>query len=138
MPTKATYQLGQRVKISGAVERNRERIKFSPRNTNMVASEVKELWPELKTMPDNGDYGMLRTSFIETTTTATEGVIIGSRNVQQGLTYDEQWPENNCFFPCETTRVWLVAFHLRRKPIMCFDHQIEAITDTANAMENTK
>ena len=80
------YQLGQRVKISGAVERKRERIKFSPRNANNPYPEVKERWPELKTMPDNGDHGMLRTSFIETTATATEGVIIGSRNVQQRLT----------------------------------------------------
>lgn len=121
-----TFQLGQRVKIIGTAERKRERIDWSAKNTNNPYPEVKERWPELKAMPDNGDHGMLRTSFIETTTTATEGVIIGARNVQQGLTYDESWPERNCFLPCETTRVWLVAFHLRRKPIMCFDHQIAA------------
>ena len=122
-----TYQLGQRVKISGTVERHRDRIKFAPRNNNMVATEVKELWPELKAMPDNGHDGMLRTSLIETETTATEGVIVGSRTMAQGLTYDESWPESNCFLPCETNRVWLIAFHLRRKPVMCFDHQVEAL-----------
>lgn len=56
------------------------------------------------------------------------GVIVGSRTVMDGWTtggYDQPLG----FSPKQGTarRVWLVAYHLRRKPVMCFDHQVQAL-----------
>lgn len=122
-----TFHLGQRVKITGIVEKKRDHLSWSPKDRVHVFREVQERWAELKDLPGNSQYGMLRTRLVETEATITEGVIVGKRTMAQGFTYAEYWPESNCFLPCATSQVWLVAFHLRRKPVMCFDHQVEAL-----------
>lgn len=121
-----TFRLGQRIKITGTVEKQRDHVTWSPKDPVHVYREVQERWEELKAMAGNTEYGMLRTRLIETEATITEGVIVGKRTMAQGFTYVEEWPESNCFLPCERNEVWLVSFHLRRKPVMCFDHQVEA------------
>ena len=65
----------------------------------------------------------------------TEGIIIGRRTVMPGETesmtdydgYGNRIPDGNQFTPPPgaSRRVWLVAFDLRRKPVMCFDEQVQ-------------
>lgn len=100
-----TFQLGQRVKISGTAKKHRTYAQIT-----FIESGLPE-W--------NDAWGKSRTIH--------EGVIVGSRTVASGTQFYED--EYGTGFQQDTgtaRRVWLVAFHLRRKPIMCFDHQIEA------------
>ena len=66
-----------------------------------------------------------------------EGIIIGSRTVQPGRTVYDQWGGNE-FRPDigEAKRVWMVMFDLHRKPVMCFDHQIETAEEASDADDN--
>jgi|GEM_PF-3935051 hypothetical protein len=102
------YQLGQRVKMEG------------------TAAKIQE-WPKTfyadSALPFRENYPSRKTF--------TEGVIVGSRTVQDG----EAWSHDECgrqFSPKHGTarRVWLVAFDLRMKPAMCFDHQVTPIEPT--------
>ncbi|WP_104087074.1 hypothetical protein [Arthrobacter sp. GMC3] len=99
------YQLGQRVEISGTVEK----VKEYPRTFyKESALPYRENYPNRKTF--------------------TEGVIIGSRTIQDGLTErQDEW--GSYFTPTQGTarRVWLVAYDLRMRPVTCLDHQVEAV-----------
>lgn len=65
----------------------------------------------------------------------TEGIIIGRRTVTPGETetitefdgYRRHIPVGKRFIPTPgaSRRVWLVAFDLRLKPVMCFDEQVQ-------------
>ena len=59
-----------------------------------------------------------------------QGVIVGRRTVQNGKTYHD-WDEGPTFIqePGTAKRVWLVAYNLNYKPVMCFPHQIERMND---------
>ena len=63
---------------------------------------------------------------METEPPADRGIIIGKRSIQQGLTEHEDY--RAVFLPCETTTVYLVAYHLSRRPVMCLPEQIELCT----------
>ncbi|WP_104086535.1 hypothetical protein [Arthrobacter sp. GMC3] len=99
------YQLGQRVEISGTVEK----VKEYPRTFyKESALPYRENYPNRKTF--------------------TEGVIIGSRTIQDGITErQDEW--GSYFTPTQGTarRVWLVAYDLRMKPVTCLDHQVAAV-----------
>lgn len=100
-----TFQLGQRVKITGTA--------YLRKNAS----------------PEQWDEAPLPTlNIAPTPVTYDTGVIVGSRTVMNGWTYGG-YDEPMTFTPAHGTarRVWLVAFHLRRKPVMCFDHQVEAL-----------
>lgn len=123
------FELGQRVALSGTVEKVRDRVVWRPKISQNVYSEAKAAWDEIKAEHGRSEYGMLRTRLIESRTGGpVVGVIVGKRTIQQGVTESYSYDEPNCFLPCESSQVWLVAFHLRRKPVMCFDHQLTEVT----------
>lgn len=122
-----TFKLGQRVKITGTVEKQRDRTTWKPEDGVHIYREVRANWAQIKEAPTHPEYGLLRTRLIAADLPAiAEGVIVGKRTMAQGITDPGGWDEPSCFLPGETTQVWLVALHLRRKPVMCFDYQIEA------------
>lgn len=99
------FELGQPVAMTGTVEKVREYP-----HTRYVEAGI----PYRVGYPSNRTY--------------SEGVIVGSRTVQEGIaSYDDE--HGRQFGPTigKAKRVWLVAFHLRRKPVMCFDHQLSAV-----------
>ena len=54
----------------------------------------------------------------------TEGVIVGSRTIQDGEAF---WEDGSSYYqPTAGTarNVWLVAFDMRMKPVMCLDDQV--------------
>lgn len=118
------YQLGQRVTLSGTVDKVRDRTTWRPKDGVHIYREARENWAHIKELPGRAEYGLLRTRLIESIAPVTEGVIVGKRTMFQGIT-ESYYDEQNCFLPCESKQVWLVAFHLRRKPVMCLDRQIE-------------
>lgn len=100
------FELGQRVAMTGTVEKVREYP-----HTRYIESGI----------PYRVDYPHNRTY--------SEGVIVGSRTVQEGIaSYDDE--HGRQFDPTigKAKRVWLVAYDLRRKPAMCFDHQLTEVT----------
>lgn len=121
----STFQLGQRVTISGTVEKVRDRVNWTPKDGVHIYREARADWATIKALPSTPVWGRLRTHLVEAATPALEGVIVGKRTMAQGLTETshDEWP---VFLMCETIQVWLVAFHLSRKPVMCFENQIEA------------
>ncbi|MGO1664107.1 MAG: hypothetical protein ACTHYO_10370 [Micrococcaceae bacterium] len=100
-----TFTLGQQVRISGTA--------YLRKNASPERWSEGPL-PKLDIYPDPVFYDT--------------GVIVGKRTVMDGWTTLGYY-EYPGFRPAESTAktVWLVAFHLRRKPVMCFDHQVEAI-----------
>ena len=98
------YQLGQRVRISGTA------VKAHDYGTTVYREGPL---PSLLAYPEKREYD--------------EGVIVGNRTTIEG----EAWSDDNGrnFSPNKGTakRVWLIAFEMRRKPVMCFDHQVAAI-----------
>lgn len=108
------FQLGDRVTITGTAVRVKDyehghwtsKVDF----IEMGPPQIKDSWNQ--------------------TTKISEGVVVGKRTVQEGIIqyfYEDlpQWkPEIGA-----TKTVWLVAFHLRRKPVMCFPHQIERMNN---------
>lgn len=97
------YQLGQRVRISGTA------VKAHDYGTTVYREGPL---PSLLAYPKSKEYN--------------EGVIVGARTTIEG----EAWHDDNGrnFSPNKGTakHVWLVAFEMRRKPVMCFDHQVSA------------
>ncbi|WBL18487.1 hypothetical protein [Citricoccus sp. NR2] len=122
-----TFTLGQQIRISGTADKVRDRITWRPANSAHIYTEAQAAWDQIKSEPGRTEYGLLRTRLVELEAPAETGVIVGWRTIQQGVTEYYHYGDPPCFLPCESTQVWLVAFHLRRKPVMCFDHQVEAI-----------
>lgn len=100
-----TFTLGQQVRINGTA--------YLRKNASPERWSEGPL-PNLDIYPDPVTYDT--------------GVIVGKRTVMDGWTTGG-WDVPLGFRPKTGTArtVWLVAFHLRRKPIMCFDHQVESI-----------
>lgn len=98
------FRLGERVEISGTVRKVK-----SPSRTDF--------------MPDGGvpsAYGK----------EVREGIIIGFRTVLPGAV-DRWYDEPSYFTPDKDAAllVWLVSYHLRRKPVMCFDDQLLSLDE---------
>ena len=116
-------KLGDRVHLLGAVEKVRDLSTWRPKS-HRIYTEALEDWPQIKAADGRADgHGhLLRTRLMEAEPPADRGVIVGKRSIQQGLTeYDSC---NAVFLRCETTTVYLVAYHLSRRPIMCLPEQI--------------
>lgn len=121
------YSLGQRVSINGTVEKVRDRVNWRPRNTQRIYTEAIDAWDYLEEQTSLLEYGMLRTRLVEAPAKVAEGIIVGKRTIQQGVTDSASFDEPACFFPCRIVQVWLVAYHLRRKPVMCIDGQLKEL-----------
>lgn len=108
----ASFRLGERVLMSGTVEKVRDAGR-----TEFVEAQLPCRW-----------------SYTGHRIDLNEGIIIGSRTVQPGRTVYDSF-EGNEFKPDigEAKRVWLVTFDMRRKPVMCFDHQIETAEEASDA-----
>ncbi|MGV2820487.1 hypothetical protein ABZX73_06365 [Brevibacterium casei] len=106
------FRLGERVLMSGTVAKVRD-----GNRTEFMEARLPHKW-----------------SYTGHRIDLNEGIIIGSRTVQPGSTlYDSH--EGNEFRPDigEAKRVWLVTFDMHRKPVMCFDHQIETAEEAGDA-----
>lgn len=127
-----SYTLGAPVRILGAVAKIREQITWRPQHAHRIYSEAVANWPQIKAADGRADgYGLLRTSLVDTDPPADRGLIIGKRSIQQGVTdYDTDGHTAPTFFPCERTTIYLVAYHLCRRPIMCLPGQIAPETET--------
>lgn len=102
------FQLGDRVTITGTVEKVH-------RDSWTIYEEAGKPW----------QYGGW-----EGKREFSEGVVIGLRTVQNGKTYWDMYePATFVQEPGTAKRVWLVAYNLNYKPVMCFPHQIERITN---------
>lgn len=103
----AEYTLGPHVRMTGTVRK--VRTGYGPARTEYVAAPL----------PGSGIYGDDRTF--------ADGVIVGKRTVVTGKTYYNS-DEPACFIPDPDSArtAWLVAFHLRRKPALCWPDQIVA------------
>lgn len=124
------YQLGQRVRMTGTVEKQRDRVAWRPRNSNRIFSEAVGNWPAIKAMPGRATFGLLRTRLIANAAPEKpEGLIVGKRTIQQGITEHYSDGDPACFFRCENTPVYLVAFALHRNPVMCRDDQLSPIEE---------
>lgn len=99
------FTLGQRVRMSGTVRK--VRTGFGRAQTEYVDASL----------PGTGHYGDDHTF--------SDGVIIGKRTVVTGRTHYSH-NEPPCFVaaPGSARAVYLVAFHLNRKPVMCWPDQI--------------
>lgn len=102
------YELGQRVAITGTAQK----IHAGDR-TRYKESELpfRDYYPNRKTF--------------------TEGVIVGARTVIEGERWFDDYGRNFSPTPGTGRRVWLVAFDMRMKPVMCFDHQVNHQTEAA-------
>ncbi|WP_102158712.1 hypothetical protein [Zhihengliuella halotolerans] len=125
------YQLGQRVRMTGTVRRKRDRVSWRPGNPHRIFAEVIEEWQAIKAMPGRPEFGLLRTSLVDSAAPEKpEGLIVGKRTIQQGVTdYDPGEPP--CFLPGEHTTVYLVAYDLHRRHVMCTDNQLEPLQEEA-------
>ena len=105
------FSLGERVQMSGTVKKVRDGAR-----TEFVEARLPCRW-----------------SYAGHRIDLNEGIVIGSRTVQPGRTLYDSY-EGNEFKPDigEAKRVWLVVFDLRRKPVMCFDHQLESAEEASD------
>ena len=101
------FMLGQHVRMTGTV--HKAHTGFGRARTEYVAAPL----------PGTGRYGDDRTF--------ADGVIVGKRTVVTGWTH-YSYSEPACFVsdPGSAQTVYLVAFHLSRKPAMCWPDQITA------------
>lgn len=105
------YQLGDRVTMNGTV--TKVRIDLPGPEGGFKTTYTDDSLPRCYDVDGGIDY--------------TSGIIVGRRFLQEGVTkYVGEWPETERAFKQSgvTHRVWVVAYDLRRKPVMCFDHQI--------------
>lgn len=104
------FSLGERVQMSGTVKKVHDGVR-----TEFVEAQLP-----------------YKLSYERRKIELPEGIVIGSRTVQPGRTlyYSYEWSE---FKPDigEAKRVWLVVFDLHRKPVMCFDHQLESAEEAS-------
>lgn len=103
------YQLGDRVTMTGTVAKIHEEEWTRFRESGV---------PTRVAYPEDKIY--------------TSGVIVGSRTVQEGTRWTDYDDDGyySAFYPKgEARRVWIISYDLRRKPVMCFDHQISKETE---------
>lgn len=103
------FKLGDRVTITGTAYLRKD------------TGTYPEQWSE---------GGLPRLNHYDSPRTYDTGIITGKRTVMDGYT-GGGWDEPYHFQPeaGSAKEVYLVAFHLRRKPVMCFPHQIERINN---------
>lgn len=103
------YQLGDRVTMTGTAQKKK---RFdSPNGGKLMTVFEDGPTPKIWNREGGTDY--------------TEGVVVGRRFVQEGRTEFLDYDGTRVFKSSGIThRVWIVAFDLRYKPVMCFDHQI--------------
>lgn len=101
--TTPRFYLGEKVRMSGTAKKVRDTRR----------TEFKE-----DPLPFKYEYDGTKTEL-------SIGIIVGSRTARSGTT-DYDWEDGATFKPDigSARRVWLVAFNLYRKPVMCFDHQL--------------
>lgn len=104
------FKLGDRVTMIGTV-RKRKSYDSDDYSAKLTTGYEEEPLPKIWNRTDGTEY--------------SEGFIVGRRFLQEGHT-DHSGYEGERVFRSngKTHRVWLVAFDLRYKPVMCFDHQI--------------
>ncbi len=108
------FGLGERVTITGTARKVKTFIGFSRGHISWQEGDlpVRHNWPEPKQY--------------------NEGVIVGQRTVMDGTAH---YDEGAMFDPSvgSARNVWLVAFDMRMKPAVCFDHQVEPQLTEASA-----
>jgi len=120
------FELGERVTLRGAVERVRDRVALGDMNMpRYLGKAVANYWPFIQQLPEADHRGTLRTRLLEIEAPAQQGLVIGKRTIPVGVTIPQGFAEPPIFIPAETLQVYLIAFHLRRKPAMVLPHQIE-------------
>lgn len=99
------FQLGDRVTMTGTAYLRKD------------TGTYPEQWSE-------GELPKLNT--YDNPKTYDTGIIVGKRTVMDGWTGGGYLDEAYYFQPKQGSaqEVYLVAFHLRRKPVMCFPHQL--------------
>lgn len=113
----AEFNLGDKVRMSGTVEKVRTHID----------NEFGHSTPRV-------EFHDGRLPLVGTGTkrqTIADGVIVGQRTVQPGRIAYGDWEDPTEFIADKgaAENVWLVAFDLRRKPVMCRTHQITTRKD---------
>ena len=117
------FKLGDRVRILGTVEKVRT---FEDNGTLSTRYEEVNGAPwDYSGQRKEGDWKR----------TYEEGVIVGKRSPQAGKTYyslDEYYSYNHVdriFKSTGSVTIYLVAYSLYRKHVMCFPSQLEIISD---------
>ena len=134
------YNLGEHVKITGTCVKEwrsetREKPLHLPRPSSggfsdFYVPEYAVSYSEDFTdyveapRPTNSDYYRPDGDYVY----YEDGVIVGRRTVSPGKTVvDSDGFKQYKRTPGASRRVWLVSYDLRRKPVMCFDHQVNPI-----------
>jgi len=103
------YQLGDRVTMTGTVKK--VRTEQPGYDTGFATTYENDKLPRCYDVDGGLDY--------------TEGIVVGRRFLQEGVTQRLDDYGTHTFKQSGTThRVWIISYDLRRKPVMCFDHQI--------------
>lgn len=116
-PVRVSYQLGDRVTMTGTV------IKY---HTGRTSTRVDTTYldapvPVLRSTYPRGQ-GRIDHP-------ATEGIVIGKRTIRPGRTvYHGSFPEWHA--SPEVIEVYLIAFALRRKPAMCRPDQLAPLEES--------
>lgn len=108
------YQLGDRVTMTGTVKKvHTELPEYGSGFTTTYADDV---------LPRNYD--------VDGGVDVRSGVVVGRRFLQEGVTKRLDDYGTHAFKQSGTThRVWIISYDLRRKPVMCFGHQISKETE---------
>lgn len=104
------YKLGDRVRMSGQVVKDRR-----GGSVRYVEQPV----------PTNGHYGERKKTYYN-------GIIVGKRALQEGYAARGEWDEPTYFvrdFDRPVIAVYLVAFHMSRKPSLCRPDQLTPLPD---------
>lgn len=133
-----SYRLGERVKITGTCTKEwrdepienpylklGEKLDLSA----ALSSYAPSIWVRYRHFTDytEAPLPMNNSSFERGSVPYEEGVIVGRRTVSPGETVTDYDSKKYMATPGESKGVWLVAFDLRRKPVMCFDHQVSPV-----------
>jgi len=71
--------------------------------------------------------GVPEVKYVSCSVIYTHGIVVGKRTIQDG---EWDFEDGYCIYNpvAESARtVWLVAYDLHRKPVMCLDSQVESV-----------
>lgn len=106
------FQLGDRVKLSGTI-----------RKTWTVTRTFRTIYVECGLPFDyTGPWTNPRVIY-------DQGTVVGKRSFQTGSTSYGSWDDNRTFRADGAVTCYQVAFHLRRKPVLCLPSQLTLIDD---------
>lgn len=125
------FQLGERVRFSSTVHKRRHYAQVLYERASLP---VKKAWvrdPEKIPGKDRDAYTLTKTPY-------SEGVIVGFRHVSNGTVNSYMESDDGIFggsyrvvewHPDQGAArlVWLISFDLRRKPVLVFDEDVEAL-----------